>query len=195
MKYFMKLALVPIFALLLALPVAAAELGDDGLYKADWLRDTFKDLNEDLAEANSEGKRLMLIFEQRGCIYCRKMHEEVFSRPDIEQYLKGNYFVVQMNLHGATEMTDFDGQVLTERAMARKWGLLFTPTMMFLPKEVAGVPAPQAAVAMMPGAFGAGTTIDLLTWVVEERYLSQDTEDFQRYHARRIQERNNGSTD
>ena len=195
MKYFMKLALVPIFALLLALPVAAAELGDDGLYKADWLRDTFKDLNEDLAEANSEGKRLMLIFEQRGCIYCRKMHEEVFSRPDIEQYLKGNYFVVQMNLHGATEMTDFDGQVLTERAMARKWGLLFTPTMMFLPKEVAGVPAPQAAVAMMPGAFGAGTTLDMLTWVVEDRYLAQDSEDFQRYHARRIQERNNGSTD
>ena len=55
-------------ALLLALPLWAAELGDDGLYKTDWMRDTFKDLREDLEEANAEGKRLALIFEQRGCV-------------------------------------------------------------------------------------------------------------------------------
>ena len=52
----------------LALPAAAVELGDDGLHKTDWMRDTFKDMTEDLAEANAEGKRLLVIFEQRGCI-------------------------------------------------------------------------------------------------------------------------------
>ena len=60
-------------AMLFAVPVAAAELGDDGLYKAAWMRETFKDLSEDLAEANAEGKRLMVLIEQRGCIYCKKM--------------------------------------------------------------------------------------------------------------------------
>ena len=35
----------------LALPAAAAELGDDGLHKPEWLRDTFKDMSDDLAEA------------------------------------------------------------------------------------------------------------------------------------------------
>ncbi|MDC1494695.1 thioredoxin, partial [Planktomarina temperata] len=44
-----------------------AEMGDDGLHKAPWMRDTFKDLSEDLADANAEGKRLMVIIEQRGC--------------------------------------------------------------------------------------------------------------------------------
>ena len=180
----------------LSMPVLAAELGDDGLYKTDWLRDTFKDLSEDLDEANSEGKRLLILVEQRGCIYCQKMHEEVFPREEIASYISDNYFVVQMNLHGSTEVTDFDGEVLEERDMARKWGLLFTPTMIFLPKEVEdGMTAQQAAVSIMPGAFGAGTTLDMLTWVAEERYLTQDEEDFQRYHARRIQERNNGSFD
>jgi hypothetical protein len=58
-----------------------------------------------------------------------------------------------------------------------------------------GATAPQAAVAVMPGAFGPGTTLDMLTWVVEERYALDGDEDFQRYHARRIQERANGSTD
>ena len=183
-------------ALLLALPAAGAELGDDGLHKTSWMRDTFKDLREDLDEANAEGKRLALFFEQRGCVYCTKMHEEVFPRPDIAAYIDENYFVVQLNLHGDIEVTDFDGETLTEKQMARKWGVLFTPTIMFLPELVPeDVAAPQAAVAQMPGAFGPGTTIDMFTWVAEKRYEIENGEDFQRYHARRIQERNDGTTD
>ncbi|MDJ0627333.1 MAG: thioredoxin family protein [Rhodobacter sp.] len=180
----------------LSMPVFAAEMGDDGLHKTDWMRDTFKDLAEDLDEANAEGKRLLIMVEQRGCIYCTKMHEEVFPREEVARFIGDNYFVIQMNLHGSTEVTDFDGETLEEREMARKWGLLFTPTMLFLPEEVEdGMTAQQAAVSIMPGAFGAGTTLDMLTWVAEKRYLDQEEEDFQRYHARRIQERNDGSFD
>ncbi|KGM89632.1 Thioredoxin-related protein [Roseovarius mucosus DSM 17069] len=177
-------------AALFAMPVAAVELGDDGLHKTDWMRDTFKDLREDLADANTEGKRLMVIIEQRGCIYCTKMHEEVFPRPEIADFIRNNFFVVQLNLHGDLEVVDFDGESLSEKQAARKWGLLFTPSILFLPEEVAeDQTAAQAAVAMMPGAFGPGTTLDLLTWVQEKRYLLDTEEDFQRYHARRIAER------
>ena len=180
----------------LALPLWAAELGDDGLHQADWMRDTFKDLNEDLAEANAEGKRLVIMVEQRGCVYCAKMHKEVFSDPEVSDYIRENFFVVQMNLHGDTEVTDFDGEALSEKAAARKWGILFTPSILFLPKEVEeGQTAAESAVALMPGAFAKGTTIDMFTWVNEERYALDSEEDFQRYHARRIQERNNGSFD
>lgn len=182
--------------LVLALPLWAAELGDDGLHKTPWMRDTFKDLREDLEEANAEGKRLALFFEQRGCIYCTKMHKEVFPRPEITKMIEDNFFVVQLNLYGDVDVTDFDGETLSEKEMARKWGILFTPTIMFLPEAVAeDMTAPQAAVAMMPGAFGAGTTLDMFTWVEEKRYALDNGEDFQRYHARRIQERNNGAFD
>ncbi|WP_439124154.1 thioredoxin family protein [Marivita sp.] len=183
-------------ALLMALPLAAAELGDDGLHKQPWMRDTFKDLREDLDEANAEGKRLVLFFEQRGCIYCTKMHEEVFSDSGISDYIGDNYFVVQLNLHGDVEVTDFDGETLSEKDMARKWRVMFTPNIVFLPEEVPeDQNALEASVAVMPGAFGKGTTRDMFTWVVEERYLLDNGEDFQRYHARMIQERNNGSAD
>ncbi|SFA74992.1 Thioredoxin-related protein [Poseidonocella pacifica] len=185
-----------VIAFIWAFGAGAAELGDDGLHKAPWMRDTFKDLREDLAEATDAGQRLLVMFEQRGCIYCTKMHEEVFPKPEISTMLSEDYFVVQLNLHGDIEVTDFDGETLSEKDMARKWGILFTPTMMFLPETVEeGVSAPQAAVATMPGAFGPGTTLDMLTWVVEKRYLADNEEDFQRYHARRIRERDNGSTD
>ncbi|MEX0318581.1 MAG: thioredoxin family protein [Ruegeria sp.] len=192
----MKQLLAGLAALILAAPLWAAELGDDGLHKTEWMRDTFKDLREDLDEANAEGKRLVLFFEQRGCIYCTKMHQEVFPRPEIGQYIADNYFVVQLNLYGDVEVTDFDGETLAEKDMARKWGVMFTPTILFLPEEVSeGATAQQAAVAVMPGAFGGGTTIDMFTWVREKRYALDNGEDFQRYHARRIQERNNGSFD
>jgi len=185
-----------LMALIFALPVMAAELGDDGLHKTDWMRDTFKDLREDLAEANAEGKRLMLIVEQRGCIYCSKMHKEVFPDEEVANYIREHFFVVQLNLHGDTEVTDFDGEVLSEKQATQKWGLLFTPSILFLPEEVEeGQNAQQAAVAMMPGAFSKGTTLDLLTWVEEKRYDLDNGEDFQRYHARRIKERGDGKTD
>ena len=192
----MKRLLGILAATVLATTVHSAELGDDGLHKTDWMRDTFKDLAEDLEEANAEGKRLLLMFEQRGCIYCTKMHAEVFPDPEVAKVIADNYFVVQLNLHGDIEVTDFDGETLSEKQMARKWGILFTPTLMFLPEEVdSDLTAPQAAVATMPGAFGRGTTLDMLTWVAEKRYLLDGDEDFQRYHARRIQERSNGSFD
>ena len=168
----------------------AAELGDDGLHKTAWMRDTFKDLNEDLAEANAEGKRLMLTVEQRGCIYCAKMHEEVFPLPSIDAYLKEHFFVVQINMFGDTEMTDFDGESLPEKEMVRKWGMMFTPTLVFLPEEVAeGQTAAQAAVATVPGAFGPGTTLNMLQWVVDKEY--EGDEPFQKYLARKLKEQNN----
>jgi len=166
--------------LALALPGFAAELGDDGLHKETWLRDTFKDMREDLAEANAQGKRFMVIWEQRGCIYCKKMHEEVFSDPEIRKLIEDNYFVVQMNLFGDVEVTDFDGESLPEKQMAMKWGVMFTPTMMFFPEGVPdGKAANQVTVAAMPGAFGKGTTKALFTWVKDHGYESG--ENFQKF--------------
>jgi hypothetical protein len=124
-------------ALITMTQAALADLGDDGLHKAPWMRDTFKDLSEDLAEANSEGKRMAIMVEQRGCIYCSKMHEEVYPIPEIADYIEENFFVVQINMFGDIEVTDFDGEALPEKEMVRKWGVLFTPTVLFMPETVA----------------------------------------------------------
>ena len=172
-------------ALALSTPAFAVELGDDGLHKPAWLRETFKDLRDDLAEANAEGKRLMLIFEQRGCIYCTEMHEKVFTDPAVETLIRDHYFVVQLNLFGDVEVTDFDGTTLSEKQMALRWGVMFTPTLIFLPEEVPeGATTPDVAVAMMPGGFGKEMTEALLIWVRDHGY---DTgENFQKFVAERM---------
>jgi thioredoxin-related protein len=172
-------------SMLLPLPAFALELGDDGLHKPTWLRETFKDLRDDLSEANAEGKRLMLIFEQRGCIYCTEMHEKVLTDPAIETLIRDHYFVVQLNLFGDVEVTDFDGTTRSEKEMAMRWGVMFTPTLIFLPETVAeGMTAADAAVAMMPGSFGKVTTEALLIWVRDHGYDSG--ENFQKFVAERM---------
>nr|WP_321443012.1 thioredoxin family protein [uncultured Cohaesibacter sp.] len=189
MSYFSKLLLAGLVSLMTFISVSAAqaEMGDDGLHKAPWMRDTFKDLGEDLSEATAEGKRLMVIIEQRGCIYCKKMHEEVFPNPQIADFIEKNFFVVQINMFGDVEVTDFDGEALPEKDMVRKWGALFTPMLMFFPEQVSDdKPANQVTVAQMPGAFGRHTTFNLLNWIVEKGYEGEES--FQKYHARKLAE-------
>ena len=166
----------------------AAEVGDDGLHKQAWFATTFRDIKEDMATARAEGKRLALMFEQRGCTYCRQVHEQVLTDPEVRDFIKANYMMVQYNLYGDEEVTDLDGEALTEKTAARKWRVTFTPTIFFMPEEADGKKDVGAStVAVMPGAFRKGTFLDMFQWVHKKGY--ETDEDFQRYHARRIVER------
>ncbi|MBA3038977.1 MAG: thioredoxin family protein [Alphaproteobacteria bacterium] len=172
---------------LVLMPALAEEVGDDGLHKEEWFSMTFRDVSEDIAAAQAEGKRLAIIFEQRGCIYCREMHEKILSDPEVRDYIKANYMVVQYNMFGDEEVTDTDDEVLTEKSAARKWGYIFTPTIVFLPEELdEKVPVSKAAVATMPGAFGKLTFLNMFRWVREKGY--EGGEHFQVYHARIVNE-------
>tara|TARA_R110000868_G_scaffold27064_9_gene103431 strand:+ start:299 stop:883 length:585 start_codon:yes stop_codon:yes gene_type:complete len=185
----MKAFLAILTAAFLALtsPAAAVQLGDDGLHKQPWFTTTFRDIAEDIETARAAGKRLVLIFEQRGCIYCKRLHEEVLSDPEVAAYIQENYIMVQYNMFGDEEVIDLNGDELTEKTAARKWRIVFTPTIMFLPEE-----APQegtaadAAVSIMPGAFGKWTSLNMFKWVVEKGYEGE--EHFQKYHARKLEE-------
>ncbi|PWJ84468.1 thioredoxin-related protein [Pseudaminobacter salicylatoxidans] len=178
------------FAVLAVLGVlllpASASVGEDGLHKEPWFNMTFRDIGEDIATAKAEGKRLAIIFEQRGCIYCREMHEKLLSDPEVRDYIQANFMVVQYNMFGDEEVTDLDGEKLTEKTAARKWGYVFTPTIVFLPEEATDAPVNRAAVATMPGAFGKWTFLNMFRWVHEKGY--EGDEHFQVYHARIIKE-------
>ena len=151
--------------------VGAAELGDDGLHKTHWMQDSFLDLREDLELANEEGKRFAIIIEQRGCIYCRRMHQDIFPDPAIDRIITENFYFVQLNMFGDLEVTDFDGEVMAEKEIMFKWRVNFTPTIMFFPEEVPeSTSASDIAVAQLPGAFGKGTTLSIFEWVLDKGY-------------------------
>ncbi|MGV6848523.1 MAG: thioredoxin family protein [Marinibacterium sp.] len=175
-------ALASVAVALLALPAGAAELGDDGLHKQPFFADTFLDMAEDLADAMAEGKDLMVIVEQNGCPYCREMHEVNFARDDIVSSIQENFYVVQLDLWGAREVTDFDGETMEERDLVRKWHVSFTPTTLFFAWDAPDTPPRdmrEALVFTVPGYFKPFHHLSSLEYVATDGYVDQPN--FQRW--------------
>lgn len=157
----------------------AQEVNEDGLHVQPWFQETFFDLADDLSEAKEAGKRLVLLWEQRGCPYCREMHNVNFKNQKIVNFITANFMVIQLNLWGSREVTDFDGTAMEERAIARRWGVNFTPTIMFLGEDIkSGQTARDLEVARMPGYFKPFHFISMFEFVREKSYENQG---FQRF--------------
>jgi len=173
------------------MPRVAPLLTDDGLYRQSWFELSFLDLRDDFADAKAAGKRLAVLFEQRGCVYCASLHNDVLSARYINDYVRENFAVVQLDLWGAREVTDFDGTVLAERALAERWGVIFTPTIVFLKDDLTGLEGKWGreleAIERLPLSFSADTFYDLFVWVRLKLY--ERDRNFQRFHIARIAER------
>lgn len=158
---------------------AEAKIGDDGLHKQDFFLDSFLEMGADLSEAAAQGKGLIVIFEQRGCPYCRELHNVNFERPEIVKYISDNFLVVQLNLWGDREVLDFDGEALSEKDLASKWFVNFTPTTVLISPEAVGAQDIREATAfVMPGYFKPFHYISSLEYVMSGEYK---TLGFQRF--------------
>jgi len=103
--------------------------------KPDWFANSFLDIREDLAEAATAGKRVLLYFYQDGCPYCKKLLDTNFSLQETEEKTRKHYDVVAINLWGDREVTDFDGSETTEKEFAKSLRVMFTPTLLFLNEQ------------------------------------------------------------
>jgi thioredoxin-related protein len=158
---------------------AEARMGDDGLHKQDFFLDSFLEMGADLEDAAAQGKGLIVIFEQRGCPYCRELHNVNFERPEIVKYMNDNFLVVQLNLWGDREVLDFDGETLSEKDLASKWFVNFTPTTVLIsPKAVGATSVREATAFVMPGYFKPFHYISSLEYVMSGEYK---TLGFQRF--------------
>ena len=164
---------------------------ENGLYQQSWFQLSFLDLRQDFKEAKAEGKRFAVIFEQRGCPYCIKLHTEVLALKYINDYVRQNFRIVQLDLWGAREVTDFDGAQMPEKALAERWGVIFTPTVVFFKDDLAGLDGkwgrPLEAIERLPLSYGQHTFYDLFVWVRHKLY--ERDRNFQRFHISRIGER------
>jgi thioredoxin-related protein len=116
---------------------AAPVLGDDGLYHEPWFLESFLELADDLEGAAAKGKRFVIMWELKGCPYCRDTHLVNFADPEIAGFIRERSEVLQLNLIGAREVVDFDGETLAEKRLAEKYGVRFTPTFQFFPEPSA----------------------------------------------------------
>ncbi len=156
-------------------------LTDDGLYKEPWFLESFLDLADDLEDARKAGKRFVVMWELKGCPYCKETHFVNFARPDISGYVKENFVVLQLNIIGSRKVTDFDGQQLSEKELAAKYGVRFTPTFQFFAEQAAALknlPPQQREVARAPGYLRPDDFLAMFRYVRENAYRDKSFRDF-----------------
>jgi thioredoxin-related protein len=156
-------------------------LTDDGLYKEPWFLESFLELADDLEAAHRQGKRFAIMWELKGCPYCKETHFVNFARGDISDYIKANFEVLQLNIIGSRKVTDFDGVELSEKAMAAKYGVRFTPTLQFFPERAGPLKAQEPAkreVARLPGYMRPDDFLAMFRYVREKAYESKSFRDF-----------------
>jgi thioredoxin-related protein len=164
-------------------PAAAHEpvLGDDGLYKQPWFLESFLDLKDDLEDAHKAGKRFVVMWELKGCPYCKETHFVNFARPDISGYIKANFEVLQLNIIGSRIVTDFDGAQLSEKDMAAKYAIRFTPTFQFFAERAAplkSLPPQKREVARAPGYLRPDDFLAMFRYVREKAYQDKSFRDY-----------------
>ncbi len=157
------------------------ELTEDGLYRQPWFLESFLELADDVDTAAESNKRLAIMWELKGCPYCKETHFVNFADPQINGFIRDNFEILQLNIIGSRMVTDFDGAELSEKDLARKYGIRFTPTFQFFPASSAGLadkPAMEREVARAPGYLKPRYFLAMFRYVRERAY---QTESFRSY--------------
>jgi len=166
-----------------ALPARAEgpTLTADGLYREPWFLQSFLNLVDDLDTAKSQGKRFAVMWELKGCPYCKETHFVNFAQPRIADYIKANFEITQLNIIGSLPVTDFDGTVLREKEIAAKYGVRYTPTFQFFGDDLAALkslPPQQREVARIPGYLRPDDFLAVFRFVREKAYEKERLRDF-----------------
>ncbi len=162
---------------------AQAILTEDGLHRQPWFIDSLLELADDVASATANKKRFALLFELRGCPYCKQMHEINLAKPEIATFIKERFDVLQLNIIGAREVTDFDGEKLSEKRLAAKYGVRGTPTFLFFPESADGLAKKEPTrreVARLAGYIAPAPFLATFRYVAERAYEKESLRDYLR---------------
>ena len=100
-----------------------------------WFSESLLELREDVADAARQGKRVMLYFGQDGCPYCKQLMEVNFRQAAIAAKAQKNLVALAINIWGDREVIWTDGETTSEKRLAAKLKVQFTPTLLFLDEQ------------------------------------------------------------
>jgi thioredoxin-related protein len=168
-----------VVCLFLALPALAAENTPSfqpGHFEIPaWFKNSFLDLPAEIEELGGQGKRLMLMFHQDGCPYCAKLIHDNFSRPEVLEYFQSRFEAIEINVWGDRDLTDFDGEALSEKTFAAKHKVWATPTLLFFDEQ-------GKQILRLDGYYEPARFLVALNYVGEKQETSQS---FRAYYAER----------
>jgi thioredoxin-related protein len=96
-----------------------------------WFKKSFLVLNEDVQEAQEQGRHVMLFMHLAECPYCARLLDENFRRGDTKNFTEKNFDVIGIDIRGGNTVEWFDGKSYSEKELATMLRTIATPTMLF----------------------------------------------------------------
>ncbi len=84
-----------------------------------------------LAEAKKTGRPVLVDVYTDWCGWCKRMDRDVYSKPEMVDYLSKNWVTVRLNAEAGT-LVHYQGHETTEAAIAQQFGINSYPTTMML---------------------------------------------------------------
>ncbi len=106
-------------------------LGAENTTHPDWFKESFLDFDEDIREAASNGKRLIVYFMQDGCPYCNLLVTNNFAQENIVAAMRKHFDLVMLNMWGDRDVVHINGDTFTEKMLAEALRVSYTPTLLF----------------------------------------------------------------
>ena len=92
----------------------------------------FGDLQADLQEAKKQGKKgIFLFFEMDDCPFCERMKTTILNQSDVQDAFREKFLLYSIDVNGDTEITDFQGKHMSEKAFAFAHRVRATPALLF----------------------------------------------------------------
>lgn len=90
------------------------------------------DYAAELKAAQQQGKQgILLVVEAEGCPFCKRMREQVLSRPEVQQYFHQHFNAFSVDMNGSVTVTGPDGKEQTEKTLVRALKVRGTPSFLF----------------------------------------------------------------
>ena len=101
-----------------------------------WFKESFLDISEDIEEAKENSKHFMVFMDLEGCPYCTKMLKENFiAENKTSEFIKKYFDVIEINVKGSREVAWDEKTTLTEKELAEKLEIQYSPTILFFNYE------------------------------------------------------------
>ncbi len=102
----------------------------------EWFKESFLDIKEDISEAEANNKHFMIFMDLEACPYCSKMLNENFiAQNKTSEFIKKYFDVINIDVKGSREISWDENTTLTEKALAEKLEIQYSPTILFFNKN------------------------------------------------------------
>jgi len=127
-------------------------------------------LDSALAKAKVQNKLVLVAFHAKGCPYCRKMKEQIYSDTEMKRLIQKYFIPVEIDLENPVDFI-YKGEVMNSSALATILDVSGTPTLSFLNDE-------GDLIAFQPGYLNVALFSKLIQYVGTGKYATVSFAEF-----------------